>query len=1198
MKLARLSGLGFFVCFLLLAASAVGGRLVAAAPIEGHPFAPRSGPRTATLFAPVPETRSGVVAENRYADPRMWGDRYQEFTLGAIGTGVAMADFDGDGRPDIFVVNKTESCRLFRNLGGWKFADVTDVAGVADVGPAAAIWKQGVAVADVNNDGWLDLYVCRFAAPNLLYLNQGNGTFKEQAAACHLDLNDASNAAAFCDYDRDGWLDVYVQTNLLDHVAQPGGRADHLYHNNGDGTFTDVTAVAGLTEAEKQGHSVAWWDYDNDGWPDLYAANDFESPDFLYRNNRNGTFTNVIDHVVPHMPFSSMGSDTGDVDNDGRIDLLVADMAATTHVKDHRGMAASRAGARDDSDQPAVAPQSSYNALYLNTGRGRVLEAAALAGLSRTDWTWSVRFEDLDNDGRLDAHFTNGMNRELHNSDLLVRMMGAESAAARVALMKSSPIFAETNLAFRNLGHLQFENVAMAWGLDQKGVSFGAAFGDLDDDGDLDLVFTNYQGNVTLLRNDSDSGHRLMVDLRGTISNRFGVGAVVRVETSAGTQVRELQPARGYMSASEPAVHFGLGEESVVRRLTVTWPSGVVQSAEDLPADRRYTFTEPAGPPTAPKAPPPGVAPQFVPAGDAANLTLTSHEEPVDEIHLQRLIPVRLNRRGPALAVGSVDALERNTVVLGGTTHDGLRLMRDDGSGHFSGATMPAGPVNDGPVLLFDANGDGSNDLLVTKGGNAQPAGAPEYQPQLFLNDGKGGFSPAPAGTLPALALNVGAACAADFQRDGTLGVFLGGRVATGDYPQPPESALLVNRGGKFADVTDTVAPGLRRVGMVTSALWTDVDGDGWVDLVLALEWGRVTCFRNHEGRNFTDETDRLGFGAAGVGWWNSIAAADFNGDGRPDYAVGNLGLNTIYQASATQPALLFAGDFKGNGEIQLLEAVAEDGKLYPRRSRKDLGVVFPTLLKRYPRSDVFARATLGEIFGEDKLAAARRFAATELRSGVFLSQPDGTFRFAPFPRVAQIAPLQGIAAGDFDGDGHADVYAVQNSFAPIASVGRFDGGLSQLLRGDGRGNFAPVPVAESGLEVSGDAKALAVFDLDHDGWADFLVSRNNGDTLAFRNRGVAGHRPLRVALRGAAGNPTAVGARVSVEFADGSTQVGETAAGSGHASQSDGALYFGYPEKNPPRAVQVRWPRGEVTRCEVSGAPSALVISPAGVEP
>jgi len=1159
-----------------------------------QPLAPRSGRRGETMFKLLSPQDTGVVTRNDYADPRIWGERYADFEVGSIGTGVAIGDYDGDGRPDIFVVSKTESCRLFRNLGGWKFEDVTEKAGVGDKGEAAGIWKQGATFVDVNNDGLLDIYVCRYGAPNLLYMNQGDGTFREEAAARGLAVDDGCVMAAFCDYDRDGFLDVFIQTNRPESEGHPNPQRNYLFQNNGDGTFKDVTDRAGVS-GRAQGHSAIWWDYDGDGWPDLYVANDFSPPDKLYHNNRDGTFTDTINSVVPQMPFSSMGADLGDVNNDGLVDLFVSDMAATTHQKDQRTMANSRRLITDPPDDSTEAPEYMRNALYINTGTGRCLEAAYLAGLGATDWTWSVRLEDLDNDGRLDVFVTNGMYRETNNADVMARMMMADSPAAKVEIQRAGPELAEQHLAFRNLGDLRFEDVSAAWGLNQKGISFGAALGDLDGDGNLDIVYSNYRGGVTLLRNDSDSGHRVTIELRGTRSNRFGVGSLVRIETDSGIQVRPLVLSRGILSSSEPIIHFGLGSDALIKRLTVSWPSGVTQIFADLSADRRYTITEPRTA-ASPEARADAARGQFTEVSQGAKLSLRSREIAVDETAEQPLLPVRQNRRGPALAVGDINGDGRDDLVLGGTPLDPARILLDGSASRFyssdSSLLATEGPLSDGPILLFDAVGDGTNDLLVTKGGSSRPAGSPDFQPRLFLNDGYGVFRRAPANVLPPLAISAGAVAAADFDRSGRLGFFLGGRVLPGDYPLAPRSALLANRGGSFEDVTDALAPGLREVGLVTGALWSDVDGDGWPDLLVTLEWGHVKYFHNNKGGGFEDWTERAGFASAGTGWWTSIAAADFNGDGRPDYVVGNVGLNTQYRASPDRPALLFHGDFRGDGVPQLIEAYYEGDRLYPWRTRHDLGAVIPSILKRFPRNDYYARATLGEIVGEDRLAAARRFAATELRSGVFLSQADGSHRFEPLPRIAQIAPIQGLVAGDFDGDGRADVYAVQNSYAPIPAVGRFDGGLSQLLRGDGRGGFTAVSPAESNLVVPGDAKALAVIDLDGDGWPDFVVTRNNSSSLAFRNNGIAGRNSVRVLLRGLPGNPTAVGARITLEHADGSSQMCEVHAGSGYYSQSSAASFFGWSENNPPRLIRVRWPSGTETRHDVPARSSTVVLS------
>ncbi|HVU18384.1 MAG TPA: VCBS repeat-containing protein [Candidatus Didemnitutus sp.] len=1096
--------------------------LPAQAQVDSSPLAPRSGPRGKTMLVEMPPEATGIHTTNNYDDPRMWGALAHEFEVGAIGTGVAIGDYDGDGRPDIFVVSKTESCRLFRNLGSFKFEDVTEKAGVADHGDAARIWKQGVTFVDVNNDGRLDIYVCRYNAPNLLYINQGDGTFKEMAHAYGLDLNDASVMAAFCDYDRDGWLDVFVQTNLLNFNEHPKGQRNHLFHNNRNGTFTEVTDRAGIS-GEAQGHSATWWDFDGDGWPDLYVANDFAAPDKLYRNNRDGTFTDVIAQVVPHTPFSSMGSDLGDINNDGRVDFLATDMAATSHERDQRGMADSRARTIDLDPRSGEVPQYERNALYLNTGTGRCLEAACLAGIAATDWTWAVRFEDLDNDGRLDLVVMNGMHREANNSDLLARQMSAQTAAERTQVIRDSPEYATTHLAYRNLGDLKFEDVSAAWGLNRRGVSFGAAFGDLDGDGDLDLVYSNYRAGVTVLRNDSDSGHRVLVDLRGTVSNRFGIGALVRIETASGIQVRPLVLARGVLSSSEPVVHFGLGDDPVIRRMTINWPSGRVQVLENLPVDRRYRITEPSeSPNVAEPAEPPAL---FREVSTEVGLNLDSKAELVDESATQRLLPFRLNRRGPYLARSHL-ADGSAVVAISGTTLTPLRLLRRGGDGRFQlleGIPANNNATNDGPIAFvnLDENlrsvrpddysgriiaGSGISGnpaqhltLLVTKGGNILPAGSREYQPQLFQDDGRGKFHEL-TGLLPTLPINAGAVAIADFDRDGRQDVFIGGRVETGDYPSAPQSALLRNVGGRLEDVTDAIAPGLSRVGMVTAAVWADVDGDGWPDLVLTLDWGQVKYFHNRSGSGFEDWTERSGFASAGTGWWRSIAVADFNGDGVPDFVVGNVGLNTPYHASPDRPALLFVGDFAGRGEQpQLVEAAYEGDRLYPWRTRKELGAVIPSILKKYPHNNTFARAPLDEVLGAGALAAAGRYAVTELRSGILLSQPDGTYRFEPLPKMAQIAPITRLVAGDFDRNFRMDVIALQNSAEPIPYVGNFDGGLGVYLRGDGKGGFTAESAQESGIAIPGFAQDAVVLRGDgNDRAVMVVVTRFDGATMAF----------------------------------------------------------------------------------------------------
>jgi hypothetical protein len=1190
--------------------------------IESIELNSRGPAQSSTLFRELSFADTGIVTRNDYADPRMWGDRYQEFALGGMGTGVAIADYDNDGWPDVFIVSKTESSRLFRNLGNWKFEDVTDRAGLiigaaASSGgglfgggdePAPEVWKQGATFADVDNDGWLDLYVCRWGEPNWLFMNQGDGTFREEAAARGLALVDASGVGAFADYDRDGWLDVYVQTNMLNATENPSGQPDHLFRNNGDGTFTDVSAAAGIGGANLA-HSTTWWDYNHDGWPDIYIANDFAPADFLYRNNQDGTFTNVIHDVVPTMPYSSMGADQGDINNDGLIDFLVTDMATTSHEKDQRGMASARELSREDSDSPTLAPQTFRNTMFVNTPSHSMLEVANMAGIHATDWTWSVRFEDLDNDGLVDLHVTNGMNREYQNADLRDRIILTENSTVRLRTMKDSPRLNEANLAYRNEGDLRFTEVGSEWGLDKVGISFGVALADLDRDGDLDIVHSNYGESATILENQSQSGNFVQIALRGTESNRFGVGARVTVETESGRQVRDLVLTRGYLSTSEPILHFGLGEDEKIKRLTVRWPSGLFQKFDDIESNQRYQITE-----TFLEFPllrngynqklsPP--APAWKNVTDELGLNFSAREGPFRENTRQPLVPTRFDRLGPALAVGDLNGDGREDMIMGGTTETPARIIAGTSGDKFASASLGKltqhSVLNDGPILVFESDGDGDADVLITRTTDALPEGDGEYQPLLLLNNGKGGLSQAPQGSLPEMPVSVGAVASADFDRDGDLDVFIGARVKPGAYPEAPRSYLLMNQGGRFTDAIESISAELGSVGLVTSALWSDIDQDGWIDLLVATEWGHVRTFRNESGTKFSDRTEAWGFAAAGTGWWTSLAAGDFNRDGRLDYVAGNVGLNTPYAASPEEPTVLFYGDFRGRGRgaKRIIEAHYENGRLLPRRTSKAIGTVVPTVRRQFRRNDDFAQATLAEIVGEDKLAAAQRFQATEFRSGVFLSQLDGTFVFSPLPQEAQIGPLQGVVVQDFDEDGFEDIYAVQNSFAPVPVVGRYDGGLGVVLYGGVDGSFRGNAYVDSTLHISGDAKAVVTTDLDSDGYVDVVGTRNNGQTFAVLNQFNDGkfsptpkERVVVVALQGSGANPSGVGARVTLTLASGVELVREVSAGSGYFSQSSARAGFAWEQETKPEKLTVRWPDGEVTEQVVDPAVTLISIS------
>jgi hypothetical protein len=822
--------------------------------------------------------------------------------------------------------------------------------------------------------------------------------------------------------------------------------------------------------------------------------------------------------------------------------------------------------------------------LYLNTGTSRLQEVACISGLEATDWTWSVRFEDLDNDGLLDLFVTNGMHREAHNADLIDRMMRAARTTEKIALEKATPVLNERNLAFKNLGGLRFVEVGNDWGLDENGVSFGCAFGDLDGDGDLDIVYSNFEKGLTLLRNDSQEGHRLVLVLHGSRSNRFGVGAKISLSAGGRLQSRTLTLARGVLSTSEPVVHFGLGTAMAAEWIRIEWPSGVQQTIENVEADARLVITEPASSNDGGKS---ASTPDKTKAAGSIRLTEVSgarglefsHREPaIDEQSAEPLLPMRQNWRGPAAASGML-ADGRMFVVFGGTSRV-RRSVRVQENGTFVEAQSAivadnAGP-DDGPILVFDANGDGNEDILLSKGGSASPAGSPDYQPSLWFGDGRGAFTEAAGETLPPFPESTGALAAADFDRNGTLDVFSGTRVAPGMYSVVPNSALWRNLGGKFEDVTDQVCPPLRNVGRVSSAVWTDFDGDGWPDLIVAVEWGLVRAFKNEKGKSFREITEEWGFATGKRGLWSSLAVADFNHDGRPDVVAGNRGLNTPYKA----PLAVWCGDFRGNGTVQIVEGRQEGGRWFPLRSRRELGASVPSLLKKFPRTDLFAQASLDDIFGRAKLDEAVQLSAEELESGVFMSSGNSTCRFMPLPRMAQVAPVQGIAAGDFDGDGDADLILVQNNFSPFAHVGRFDGGLGQWLSGDGRGGFSVRPPSLSGLSVPGDGRGISVLDWNADGAPDFMITRNQAMSLAFeRAAGSPARVGREIVLQQAAANAAAIGARVEVVCKSGARQCMWISADTGNYSQSQKSAWAADMPGDPIAEIEVVWPDGSVER-------------------
>ena len=1158
--------------------------------ISGQPLIGRQGVAGSPGFTRISPETSGLWTRNDYDDPSMWGSRYLVFSQGAVGTGLAAGDYDGDGRPDLYVVSKTEPNKLFRQVGDFQYEDVTEEAGVA----GGRFWGTGATFVDIDDDGDLDLYTCHYFDGNHLYINRGDGTFEERAREFGLDVWSSSVMAYFSDYDRDGDLDVYIVTNSLtleSTLEYSAADPDFLFRNNGDGTFSEVTREAGV-EHNGQGLAAVWWDYDQDGWPDLYVANDNLDPDHLYHNNGDGTFTDVLEASLPHTTYFSMGTDFGDIDNDGLLDLFVADMQFTTHYK-RKVMMGEMGGPLARQFDRQIVPQYMRNALFLNTGSERFMEGAYLYGIAHTDWTWSAKFGDLDNDGRLDLHVTNGMIRSFIDADMDRRLKGT-TFAEEAQIMKESPVLRERNLAYRNAGAERFEEVSELWGLSHLGVSFGAVFVDFDGDGDLDIAVNNYQEPVTLYRNDlgGDRG-RVLIELRGQASNSRGIGSTITLESVSGRQIRYLSPMRGIFSADEPVVHFGLGDDPKIDRLVVFWPSGHRQEFTDLSPNRRYLVREPEE-----RAPGPSVAGARMPSAlfeevsARYGLNILRKERDADryEFARQPLLPYRMSKLGPGLGWGDANGDGRADLFLAGPAgEEGLLLMREDG--WYREVSIDANvDGEDMAPLWFDADGDGDDDLFLTRGSVECEEGASVLQDRLYLNDGEGLLQEAPAGAIPASRVSTGPVAAADFDRDGDLDLFVGGRVIPGRYPLPPESALWENQGGYFVDVTDELAAGLRRVGMVTGALWSDANGDGWVDLLVTTEWGPINVFRN-SGNGFENVAAEVGT-AAIQGWWNSIAGGDIDEDGDIDYVVGNIGLNTKYHASSERPLLLYYGDFSGgSGRPNLVEAEYENDRLFPVRGMSCSTGAMPFLRERFPTFRSWGAALFKEIYQSQTLESCTRHSISELASGVFLNLGEGSFEFRPLPRIAQISSAHGIVVEDFDGDGLTDIFVAQNFFQPQVETGRYDGGIGLLLRGEGAGRFAPVPARESGLVISGDAMAATSCDLNDDGWPDLVVSRNSSRCLAFENSMISGRNSFSVSLRGGLGNPRAIGAKITIELKDGRRRSAEIYAGGGYLSQSVPEVFFGYPDGNEPKKITVRWPDGRPTTHRWTGHRARIVI-------
>ncbi len=1077
-----------------------------------------------TLFTQMPSDYTGIRFTNRVVDSQERNVfTYRNFYNGG---GVAIGDLNGDQRPEVILTSNQDGPSLYLNQGQFRFRDITKDAGFRDQQP----WTTGVTLADVNGDGKLDIYVSHAGdgepatRANTLWINQGNGadsvpTFKEMARQYGIADEGWSTHAAFFDYDRDGDLDLFVINNSPRPVNSFGLRntraerhpygGHHFYRNDGE-RFTEVSEATGLFSAEIAfGLGIGVGDVNRDGWPDVYVSNDFFERDYLYLNQKNGTFKEVLDQVMPVSSYFSMGMDIGDVDNDGWPDLYTTDMMPEDEFRIkttamYEGWDVYMAKVRDGYHH-----QLMRNMLQRNNGDGTFSDVGYLTRTAETDWSWSALIADLDLDGRKDVYVTNGLARDVTSQDYVAFLadrttMQREASGPRVDFMRLINAMSSTPIpdyAFRNDGNWAFSNQAKSWGLDTPNISSGAAYGDLDGDGVLDLVVNNVNAESFVYRNNArtllKTRHWLQLRLTGEGRNSHAVGARATLFAAGDRYLQELYPARGFQSSVDYALSFGLGEHARVDSLVVEWPNGTRTVQANIAADTTITIAQTANAPTAAPFVAPAVTPLLVNTTAASGLAFAHAENDYVDFDRERLIPHMLSTDGPAMAVGDVNGDGLDDVYLGGAKEQAGKLFVQSAAGTFAPLTNAAFDLDaaseDVRALFFDADRDGDRDLYVVSGGNEFSEDSPALQDRLYLNDGRGRFTRA-ANALPATLTSGSVVTAGDIDADGDLDLFVGARSIPWRYGIDPSSQLLLNDGrGHFTDVVAN-APGLKTIGMVTDALWHDIDGDRKLDLIVVGEWMPVVVYRNRGAGKF----ERLM--AKGLeksdGWWTRIMAADLDGDGRSEFVLGNFGRNIRLHASADEPLTMIVKDFDKNDFVEQVIGMYNGGKQYPLVLRDDLIKAVPPWKARFLNFKDYALKTLDDVVpiaerSDAVVKQAYRFESAILRRG-----PDGAFAFEPLPLEAQMAPVFGLAIRDVNGDDRQDILLAGNFDGVKPEFGRMAASDGLVLLGGDKGTFTALRPAESGFRVPGQTRGIATVRTKRG--VQVIVARNNAAPLVF----------------------------------------------------------------------------------------------------
>ncbi|EDY81647.1 FG-GAP repeat domain protein [Verrucomicrobiia bacterium DG1235] len=1049
----------------------------------------QSGTNQGQGFTRIPADLSGLSHANEYTHPERWRSLWHQYFLGTIGSGIALGDIDGDGLADVFSVGKDSSNRLYLNLGDLVFQECSGDRGVAEKTGIGA----GVSMVDIENDGDLDIYVVYTGSENELYLNDGSGYLREAAEEWGLALSTGSNAPSFADYDRDGDLDLYLQCNFLSSSGLAEGMPDILLENVG-GRYVDRSEEAGIS-GRAQGHAAIWWDFDEDGWPDLYVANDFEPADRLYRNNGDGTFTDVIHSHFVTSPYSAMGADFGDLNNDSRMDMFVGEMAPRDSEKYQRTLAT--IATKSIYAPRYSASQYMQNMLSVKIGQSQFAEISRMAGLFATDWTWAPRVLDFDNDGLQDMLFTNGMIRAFHDGDIGLKSEKARTGWQRMAYFKSSPRYDERNLLYRNAGGLDFDEVGESLGFSKVGVSFSAAFADLDLDGDLDIVVSEMDEELSLYRNEAATGSSVSIRLQGVESNRFGVGAKLWLYCGEDVYYRELSLTRGYLSTDEPVLHFGIGEHLEVNRLEIEWPSGFQQTVRGLEPNNRYLIEEVNN----------GIVREretlsvFSKAEIDIPKDSMSKEESYDLHPKQMLLPEDESRLGPPIEVSDLDEDGYLDVILGGPSGWETRVLWNESGRRFSvdesDLLSDVFDSEDTDFLVQDLGDDGVLDFIASSGGVELDEGDAFYRDRVYSFSKQREVLEAKVEGLDFESRSTSSSLLIDVDADGDMDLVQAGGTRRFSYPDYEDNLVWKFEEGSFAeDFKSEFSKAFSRSGKTSDLLAVDWSGDGKLDLVQAVQWGAPIFWKqtNKGLVRFDGVLDRNALSGA----WSSLASGDFDGDGRLDIVIGNRGLNLRHVPSVDAPLVLFSPKGARNRNVYI-DCFTENGRLLPVESRILNAIQFPGLLERTTSSIAdYASKDVHEIFTPEVLDQFRRSEICETRSMILYQREEGRFSAAALPRWAQSGTVMDVLVFDYDSDGWEDLVLSLEPRAPKLWVDRPLKGHVVLLRNEVGQGFRTVLPYESGLEVDGYPRHMAWADLDKDGRGELLLTMSDGPLLVF----------------------------------------------------------------------------------------------------